>query len=126
MGKLRRLWWTFDARREEEEMARNAKQREALSERGNNAREVERNEMMLKRQLSKWTERTERLREQASQKAQEANEKMHELRAVHHRLTQEHTEKGKETCRQQSKVPRARAIRCPDLGRGRVKGGKVH
>lgn len=82
--------------KEEEEMARNAKQRDALSERGNNAREVERNEMMLNRQLSKWTERTKRLKEQAAQKAEEAKEKMHELRAVHRKLTEEHTEKGRE------------------------------
>ncbi|POR35346.1 Putative kinetochore protein NUF2, partial [Tolypocladium paradoxum] len=82
--------------KEEEEMAKNAKQRDALSERGNNAREVERAESMLKRQLSKWTERTEKLREQSSQKAQEAKEKMHELRAVHKKLTEEHTDKTKE------------------------------
>ncbi|KAF9764734.1 kinetochore-associated Ndc80 complex subunit nuf2 [Fusarium sp. DS 682] len=82
--------------KEEEELARNAKQRDALSERGNNAREVERTETMLKRQLNKWTERTEKLREQSNQKAREAKEKMHELRAVHKQLTEEQTEKGKE------------------------------
>lgn len=82
--------------KEEEEMARNAKQRDALSERGNNAREVERAEAMLRRQLGKWTERTEKFREQSSQKAQEAKDKMHELRAIHRKLTEEHTNKGKE------------------------------
>ncbi|KAH6895687.1 putative kinetochore protein nuf2 [Thelonectria olida] len=82
--------------KEEEEMARNAKQRDALSERGNNAREVERAEAMLKRQLSKWTERTEKLREQSKTKAQESKEKMRELQAEHKRLQEEHTEKGKE------------------------------
>ena len=82
--------------KEEEEMAKNARQRDALSERGNNAREVERAESMLKRQLSKWTERTERLREQSSLKSQEAKEKMHELRALHKTLTEEHTDKSKE------------------------------
>ncbi|KFH45189.1 kinetochore protein-like protein [Hapsidospora chrysogenum ATCC 11550] len=82
--------------KEEEELARNAKQRDALSERGNNAREVERTEGLLKRQLAKWTERTERLREQSEMKAQEAKEKMHELRALHKRLTEEHAEKSQE------------------------------
>ncbi|KAF4980874.1 hypothetical protein FZEAL_3220 [Fusarium zealandicum] len=82
--------------KEEEEMARNTKQRDALSERGNNAREVERAETMLKRQLSKWMERTEKLREQSNAKAQEAKEKMQELRAVHKKLTEEHTDQGKE------------------------------
>lgn len=82
--------------KEEEELARNAKQRDALSERGNNAREVERAETMLKRQLSKWTERTERLREQSHLKALEAKEKMDELRAQYKKLTEEHADKGKE------------------------------
>ena len=45
--------------KEEEENARNAKQRDALSERGNNVREVERTEALLQRQLGKWNERTE-------------------------------------------------------------------
>lgn len=82
--------------KEDEEMAKNTKQREALSERGNNAREVERAEQMLKRQLAKWNERTEKLREQSNQKAQDAKEKMHELRATHKKLTEEQTNKGKE------------------------------
>lgn len=81
---------------EEDEMARNTRQRDALSERGNNAREVERTEGLLRRQLGKWAERTEKLRDQHNQKAHEAKEKMHELRAVHRTLTEEHTEKGKE------------------------------
>ncbi|RDA95053.1 hypothetical protein CP533_2178 [Ophiocordyceps camponoti-saundersi (nom. inval.)] len=82
--------------KEEEEIARNAKQRDTLSERGNNVREVERAEAMLRRQLGKWTERTEKLREQSNQKSQEAKDKMHELRAIHKKLTEEHTEKTKE------------------------------
>ena len=82
--------------REEEELIRNAKQRDALSERGNNAREVDHAEAMLKRQLDKWNERTRKLRSQSNEKAQEANNKMHELRTVHKKLTEEHTERGKE------------------------------
>ncbi|QUC20223.1 uncharacterized protein UV8b_04464 [Ustilaginoidea virens] len=82
--------------REEEEMLRNAKQRDALSERGNNAREVERTESMLRRQLGKWTERTKKLREQSAKKAEEAKDKMQKLRATHRELTDEHTEKGKD------------------------------
>ncbi|KAG5981054.1 kinetochore-associated Ndc80 complex subunit nuf2 [Claviceps digitariae] len=82
--------------KEEEELVRNARQRDALSERGNNARDVERAEAMLRRQLGKWTERTEKLREQSQAKAREAKEKMQALRGLHRRLTEEHTEKGKE------------------------------
>lgn len=82
--------------KEEEEMVRNAQQSEALTERGNNAREVERTEAMLKQKLEKWTDRTEKLREQSITKAQEAKDRMHELRAIHRQLTEEHTEKSKE------------------------------
>ncbi|KAF4126895.1 kinetochore protein Nuf2 [Geosmithia morbida] len=82
--------------KEEEEMARNSRQRDALTERGNNAREVERAETMLRRQLAKWSERTDRLRDQSAQKAQEAKDKMHELRAQHKALTEEHAENAKE------------------------------
>ncbi|EXU94837.1 hypothetical protein X797_012078 [Metarhizium robertsii] len=81
--------------KEEEEMVRNAKERDALSERGNNAREVER-AVTLRRQLNKWIDRTEKLCEQSNQKAQEAKAKMHELRAIRRKLTEEHTEKSKE------------------------------
>ncbi|KAF4991347.1 hypothetical protein FDECE_14068 [Fusarium decemcellulare] len=82
--------------KEEEELARNAKQRDALTERGNNAREVDRTETLLKRQLQKWIERTEKLREQSTRKAEEAKEKMQELRAVHKQLKEEHNDKAKE------------------------------
>ncbi|TQW00489.1 hypothetical protein V2A60_001568 [Cordyceps javanica] len=82
--------------KEEDELVRRAKQKEDLSDRGNNAREVERAEAMLTRQLEKWHERTERLREQAQYKAAEARDRMLELRAVHGKLTEEQADKGKE------------------------------
>ncbi|TVY89741.1 putative kinetochore protein [Lachnellula willkommii] len=82
--------------KEEEENVRIARQRDALGERGNNVREVERTEGLLQRQLSKWLERTEKLREGSKEKAMSAKERMEELRAVHRRLTEERGEKGKE------------------------------
>ncbi|KAK2058313.1 Nuf2 family protein [Colletotrichum caudatum] len=90
--------------KEDEENLKNAKQRDALSERGNNVREVERTEALLQRQLLKWSERTEKLREQSSAKAQEAKEKMEELRAVHRKLTEERTEKGKDIERRRVRI----------------------
>ncbi|RYP48355.1 hypothetical protein DL768_005724 [Monosporascus sp. mg162] len=90
--------------KEEEENARNAKQRDALSERGNNVREVERTEALLQRQLAKWNERTEKLREQSSEKAQEAKEKMEELRALHKKLTEERAAKGTEIERRRVRI----------------------
>ncbi len=73
--------------KEKRENEQNAKQRDALSESGKRAREVELTEQVLRKRLSKWVERTEKLREQSGQKACEAREKMQQLRAMHKRLT---------------------------------------
>ncbi|KAK7998307.1 hypothetical protein PG989_006347 [Apiospora arundinis] len=90
--------------KEEEENARNSKQRDALSERGNNVKEVERTEALLQRQLSKWNERTEKLRDQSREKAQEAKEKMEELRALHKKLTEERSAKGTDIERRRVRI----------------------
>ncbi|KAG7133930.1 kinetochore protein nuf2 like [Verticillium longisporum] len=90
--------------KEDDENLRNARQRDALSERGNNVREVERTEALLQRQHLKWHERTDRLREQSTAKAQEAKERMEALRAVHRRLTEERTEKGKDVERRRVRI----------------------
>ena len=82
--------------KEDEENLKAAKRRDALSERGNNVREVERTEAQLQRQLNRWLERTETVRNGSREKAQAAKEKMEELRTVHRRLTEERTEKGRE------------------------------
>ena len=82
--------------KEDEENLKAAKRRDALSERGNNVREVERTEAILQRQLKRWLERTETVRNGSREKAQTAKEKMDELRAVHRRLTDERAEKGRE------------------------------
>ena len=90
--------------KEEEENIRIAKQRDALGERGNNVREVERTEGLLQRQLSKWLERTEKLRGGSKEKAMSAKERMEELRAVHRRLTEERAEKGKDMERRRVRI----------------------
>ncbi|KAK4098279.1 hypothetical protein N658DRAFT_499513 [Parathielavia hyrcaniae] len=90
--------------KEEEDNAKNAKQRDALTERGANVREVERTEALLQRQLAKWTERTATLRAQSQEKAQRAKEKMEELRAVHTKLSEERSEKGKDIERRRVRI----------------------
>ena len=82
--------------KEDEENLKASKRRDALSERGNNVREVERTEAQLQRQLNRWLERTEAVRNGSREKAEAAKEKMEELRAIHRRLTEERTEKGRE------------------------------
>ena len=90
--------------KEEEENVRIARQRDALGERGNNVREVERTEGLLQRQLSKWVERTEKLRDGSKEKAMSAKERMEELRAVHRKLTEERSEKGREMERRRVRI----------------------
>ncbi|KAL2066364.1 hypothetical protein VTL71DRAFT_2435 [Oculimacula yallundae] len=90
--------------KEEEENVRIARQRDALGERGNNVREVERTEGLLQRQLSKWMERTDKLREGSKEKAMSAKERMEELRAVHRTLTEERSEKGREMERRRVRI----------------------
>lgn len=90
--------------KEDEELLKAAKRRDALSERGNNVREVERKEALLQRQLKRWLERTETVRSASREKAQAAKEKMEELRDVHRQLTEERTEKGREMERRRLRI----------------------
>lgn len=82
--------------KEDEDNAKKSRQRDALTERGADVKEVERAESMLQKQLAKWNERTERLREQSAQKAAEARDKMEELKGVHRTLNEERTEKARD------------------------------
>lgn len=86
----------LELQKEEDETARKNKQKDALLERRTDVQDVERAETLLQRQLAKWLERTEKLREHANQKAQEAKRKMEELEKIHRQLKQERTEKGNE------------------------------
>lgn len=82
--------------KEEEELARKTRQKDAMTERSADVKEVERAELMLQKQLAKWTERTEKLREQSAQRAQEAKEKLEDLTAVHNKLKEERAQKGRD------------------------------
>ncbi|EJT74924.1 kinetochore protein nuf-2 [Gaeumannomyces tritici R3-111a-1] len=90
--------------KEDEETARKSRQRDALAERGAGVKAIEREESMLQRQLAKWNERTDRLREQSAQRAHEAKEKMESLKAVHKRLNEERTEKGRDMERRRVRI----------------------
>lgn len=90
--------------KEEEENLKAVRHRDALSERGNNVREVERTEHLLQRQLAKWMERTGKLREGSREKAALAKEKMDELVGIHRALTEERGEKGREMERRRVRI----------------------
>ncbi|KAI9797114.1 MAG: kinetochore-associated Ndc80 complex subunit nuf2 [Piccolia ochrophora] len=83
---------------------RAARHKDALSERGNNVREVERTEALLQRQLAKWNERTDKLRKGSMEKADSAKQRMDEMRKVHRRLTDERSEKSKEMERKRVRI----------------------
>lgn len=93
-----------ELQKEDEENLKAAKHRDALSERGNNVREVERHEAMLQRQLKRWLERTDGVRNTSKEKADGAKTKMEELRSIHKRLTEERGEKGREMERRRVRI----------------------
>lgn len=103
--------------KEEEENLKAAKRRDALSERGNNVREVERHEAMLQRQLKRWLERTETVRNNHKEKQEGAKAKMEELRGVHRGLTDERSEKGKEMERRRVRIEQTEKKVCFSLHR---------
>ena len=90
--------------KEDQENLAATKRRDALSERGNNVREVERTEALLQRQLARWTERTETLRKGSADKADGAKRRMEELRSVHRGLTEERADKGREMERRRVRI----------------------
>lgn len=98
--------------KEEEENIRISRQRDALGERGNNVREVERTEGLLQRQLSKWLERTEKLRDGSKEKAMTAKEKMDELKAMHRTLTEERQDKTREMERRRVRIEQTEKKAC--------------
>ncbi|KAI1002004.1 putative kinetochore protein nuf2 [Podosphaera aphanis] len=90
--------------KEEEENIRIAKQRDTLGERGNSMREVERTEGLLQRQLAKWIERTQKLRENSKEKALQAQARMQELKTIHRDLTDERAEKARDMERRKVRI----------------------
>ena len=93
-----------DLAKEEEEAGKAARHREALSERSNNVRDVEREERLLKKQLGNVQARTDKLRKGAEEKAQRAREKMEELKDVHRQLAEERGDKGREMERRRVRI----------------------
>ncbi|KAL8954345.1 MAG: hypothetical protein Q9183_007180 [Haloplaca sp. 2 TL-2023] len=59
---------------------------------------------MLQRQLKRWLDRTEQVRNNHKEKADGAKVKMEELRSVHRGLTEERSEKGKEMERRRVRI----------------------
>ncbi|KAL9624149.1 MAG: hypothetical protein Q9160_001671 [Pyrenula sp. 1 TL-2023] len=90
--------------KEEEEDARASKNRDALAERGNNVREVEQQEKLLQRQLTRWNEKTEDLRKKTKEKERLAQERMEYLRSIQQQLREERSDKGREMERRRVRI----------------------
>ncbi|KAF9894666.1 kinetochore-associated Ndc80 complex subunit nuf2 [Aspergillus nanangensis] len=87
---------SVEIQKEDEEDSRASRNKEAISERGNNVREVEQTEKLLQRQLARWNERIESLRKNAQEKANTAQARMEELREVQKQLREERAEKQRD------------------------------
>jgi kinetochore protein Nuf2 len=86
---------SVELQKEEEEDARAARNKDAISERGNNVREVAQTEKLLQRQLARWNERIEALRKNSQEKQELAQARMEELRSTQKQLREERAEKQK-------------------------------
>lgn len=95
---------SVELQKEEEEESRASRNKEAISERGNNVREVEQTEQLLQRQLAKWNERIEALRKNAQEKAEAVQARMEELRNVQKQLREERAEKQRDMERRRIRI----------------------
>lgn len=93
-----------DLAREEEELAKAARHRDALADRSNNVRDVERQERLLQKQLSNVNARTDKLKAKADDEAERARKRMEELRDTHTKLAEERGEKGREMERRRVRI----------------------
>ncbi|EMC91593.1 hypothetical protein BAUCODRAFT_38701 [Baudoinia panamericana UAMH 10762] len=93
-----------ELQKEDEEARAAAKNREALAEKSNNVREVERQEKILRKQVDQWQSRTEKLRRDAETKIGNAREKMEGLRSVHHALTAERKDRQEEVDKRRVRI----------------------
>jgi len=93
-----------DLQKEDEELHKAAKHREALSDRVAGVEDVERQERLLQKQLDNIISRTEKLRRSAEEKSETAQQRMDELQDVHRKLVKERGEKAREVERRRVRI----------------------
>ena len=103
-----------ELQKEEEEEARASRNREALSERSNNVREIEQNEKVLDRQLKRWEERTDELKRKHKDREDIAKAKLEELRGVQKQLREERADKGRDMERKRVRIEQTEKKVCFD------------
>ncbi|KAF2482952.1 Nuf2 family-domain-containing protein [Neohortaea acidophila] len=82
--------------KEDDEALSARRNRDALMDKSNQVREVEREEKILRKLLEQWQARTEKLRKDAAAKAESATLKMESLRAMHKELQAERRDRNEE------------------------------
>jgi kinetochore protein Nuf2 len=85
-----------DAAKEDDELAKAARHREALSDRSNVVQDVERQERLMQKQLASVNARTEKLRRAAEERGAAAAARMAELKELHGSLQRERNERARE------------------------------
>jgi len=103
-----------DLSKEEEELAKASRHRDALSDRTNNVRDVERQERLLQKQLGNVNARTDKLKTKADEEAEKARTRMEELRETHAKLAEERGEKGREMERRRVRIEQTEKKVCLD------------
>lgn len=93
-----------DLAKEEEELAKASRHRDALADRSNNVRDVERQERLLQKQLNNVNARTQKLKTKGDEEAERASKRMEELRDTHSKLAEERGEKGREMERRRVRI----------------------
>ena len=103
-----------DLAKEEEELAKASRHQDALTDRSNNVRDIERQERLLQKQLSNVNARMDKIKKKADDEAEAAGKKMEELREAHSRLTKERGEKGRDMEERRVKIEQTEKKVCPD------------
>jgi kinetochore protein Nuf2 len=85
-----------DLAKEEEELAKAARHSDALTDRSNNVRDIERQERLLQKQLGNVNARMDKINKKADDEAETARKRMGELHETHTQLTKERGEKGRD------------------------------
>ncbi|TKA49822.1 hypothetical protein B0A49_12829, partial [Cryomyces minteri] len=88
----------------EAEASEAARHRDALTDRTNSVRDIERQERLLTKQLGNVNARTEKLRRGADDKAEAARDRMDALKEVHRTLAEERGERGREMERRRVRI----------------------
>lgn len=105
-----------DLAKEEEELAKASRHQDALTDRSNNVRDIERQERLLQKQLGNVNARMDKIKKKADDEAEAARVRMEELHETHSKLTKERGEKGRDMEERRVKIEQTeKKVCCPAL-----------